>query len=49
MSPLGGRSLRFFCVKSRNRKLKGKCEDIFAYRNVDEDARMGLRIGVVCS
>jgi hypothetical protein len=41
MSPLGGRSLGFFCVKSGNRKGKGKCEDIFAYRNVDRGRTYG--------
>jgi len=41
MSPLGGRSLGLFCVKSGNRKMKGKCEDISAYRNVDRGRTYG--------
>lgn len=41
MSPLGDRSLRFFCVKPVNRKVKGNCKDIFAYRKVDRGRTYG--------
>ena len=41
MSPLGSRSLRFFCVKPRNRKGKGNYKDIFAYRGVDQGRTYG--------
>lgn len=47
MSPFGGgRSLRFFWVKPRKRKVKGNRKDRFAYRNVDRGRTYGP--GVRC-